>query len=232
MKFPILKELFSRVGAFVPPQTVHYLSGILNYLSVGRWVHERGLKVPIRLPGRPELYAHVAGQVAEPVTYLEFGVFEGVSMGIWSNLLKSPESRLTGFDSFEGLPENWGFFTAKEKFDVKGRIPRFDDQRVRLIKGWFDKTLPPFLGELKPHRSMIIHLDADLYSSTIFVLRQLRPFMQVGTVMVFDEFFDREHELKAFNEFLTDERIQVECIGATRPLTQVAFRIVSFPAKT
>src|SRR5689334_13876319 len=130
MKFPILKELFSRVGVFVPPQTVHYLSGILNYLSVGRWVHERRLKVSVRLQDRPQLYAHVAAQVAEPVTYLEFGVFEGVSMGIWSKLLKSPESRLTGFDSFEGLPENWGFFTAKEKFDVKGRIPQFDDQRV------------------------------------------------------------------------------------------------------
>lgn len=226
MKFPLWKEWLSRIGVFVPPRMIHYLSGVLNYLSVGRWFHDRGLKIPIRCADRPALYAYLAQQVQEPASYLEFGVFQGVSMGIWSGLLKSPQSRLAGFDSFEGLPENWGLFTDKERFNVKGRMPHFDDPRVRLVKGWFDQTLPGFLKEFQPQPTLIVHLDADLYSSTIYVLRQLRPLLKPGTILVFDEFFDREHELKAFTEFLNDEKMRVECIAATRPLTQTAFRIL------
>jgi hypothetical protein len=229
MKFPFFKEFLSRLGVFVPARWVHYFNGILNYLSVGRWFCDRGLVVPVRLQDRPQLYAHLAAKLKEPATYLEFGVFEGVSMGLWSGHLKSPQSELAGFDSFEGLPEDWGYFTAKEQFDVKGRMPRFDDPRVRLIKGWFDQTLPLFLQDIRPQATLIVHLDADLYSSTIFVLRQLRPHLRVGTLLIFDEFFDREHEMKAFSEFLKEFPMTIECVAATKALSQAAFRISSLP---
>ena len=229
MKYPIIKSVLSRVGVWVPASAIHYFSGALNYLSVGRWFRDRGLVVPVRCADRLPLYTYVASTVTEPARYLEFGVFEGVSMRMWTQLLKSPDSRLDGFDSFEGLPENWGYFTDKKKFDVQGRIPRFDDPRVQLHKGWFEQTVPPFLKNFKPNTTLVLHLDADLYSSTIYVLRQLRPFMRPGTILIFDEFFDREHELKAFSEFLTDEHIQVECLAATKALSQAAFRIVSLP---
>ena len=61
------------------------------------------------------------------------------------------------------------------------KLPRFDDPRVRLVKGWFNDTLPPFLREFRPHPTLILHLDADLYSSTIFVLRQMKPHLRPGT---------------------------------------------------
>ncbi len=226
MKFPVFKEILSRVGVFVSPRIVHYLSGTLNYLSVGRWLHDRKLPVPIRCAGRAELYEFVAKQVQEPATYLEFGVLEGVTLRQWIQLLKSPESRFTGFDSFEGLPENWGLFTGKEIFDVKGKMPHFDDSRVRLVKGWFSDTLPPFLREFHSHPTLILHLDADLYSSTIFVLRQMKPHLRPGTILIFDEFFDREHELKALNEFLNDEKLNLRCLAGTRALSQVAFELL------
>lgn len=231
MKFPVFKEFLGRVGAFVPARTVHYLNGVLNYLSVGRWFRDHGLTVPIRCADRAALYTHLAQQVQEPVTYLEFGVFEGASMRVWRELLKAPETRLAGFDSFEGLPEDWGHFTEKQVFDVQGRMPHFDDPRVRLVKGWFDRTLPGFLENFKTPERLIVHLDADLYSSTIYALRQLRPHLRPGTILIFDEFFDREHEMKAFNEFLKDEKATVECLAATRALSQTAFRIVTLPAK-
>jgi len=232
MKFPILKVILSRLGVFVPASWVHYLNGILNYLSVGRWFRDRGLVVPMRFKDRPQLYAHLASQLVEPVTYLEFGVFQGASMGMWSKHLKSPKTEFAGFDSFEGLPENWGYYTDKQIFDVKGRMPQFDDSRVRLIKGWFEQTLPPFLQGFQAQPTLAVHLDADLYSSTIFVLRQLRSHLRVGTLLVFDEFFDREHEMKAFTEFLEEFPMTVECVAATQALSQVAFRIKSLPATT
>ncbi len=144
----------------------------------------------------------------------------------WIELLKSAETRLIGFDSFEGLPENWGLFTSKDVFDVKGTMPHFDDPRVRLIKGWFNNTLPQFLSEFHADAAVILHLDADLYSSTIFVLRQMKPYMRAGTILIFDEFFDREHELKALSEFLNDENLSLRCLAATRALSQVAFEVL------
>jgi len=48
-----------------------------------------------------------------PVTYLEFGVASGVSFEWWLNHLKNPESVFLGFDTFEGLPEDWGLFFKK-----------------------------------------------------------------------------------------------------------------------
>lgn len=231
MKFPFIKTVLSRVGVCVPASAIHYFSGVLNYLAVGRWFRDRGLTVPVRCADRLPLYTYVASKVTEPASYLEFGVFEGVSMRMWTQLLKSPATRLDGFDSFEGLPENWGYFTDKKKFDVNGRIPRMDDSRVQLHQGWFDQTVPPFLKNFQSNATLILHLDADLYSSTIFALRQLRPFMRPGTILIFDEFFDREHELKAFSEFLADEQVKVECLAATHALSQAAFRIVALPER-
>lgn len=230
MKFPALKEFLSKVGIFVPTSTIHHLNGVLNYLYVGRWMHERGLRIPLRVRGREALYKILAPTITEPATYLEFGVFDGTSIRRWARLLGNPKTTLYGFDSFEGLPEDWGLVCDRETFDVEGRIPVIDDARVQFLKGWFQDTLPGFLQDFTPRDTLIVHLDADLYSSTIYVLRQLLPLLKPATVLIFDEFFDREHEIKAFAEFLKDTGMCVECIAATRALTQVAFRVVAAPA--
>ncbi|MEO8350351.1 MAG: TylF/MycF/NovP-related O-methyltransferase [Chthoniobacteraceae bacterium] len=229
MRFPALKELFSRIGAFVPRSVIHYLNGGLNYLHVGRWMHERGFQIPARVSGREEFYRAVFPHLSEPLDYLEFGVFDGKSMQQWSRLLTHAQSTLQGFDSFEGLPETWGIVCTKETFDVGGNIPVIDDTRVRFFKGWFNETLPPFLESFQPGGMLVVHLDADLFSSTSFVLGQLKPLLKPGTVLLFDEFFDREHETKAFAEFLDETGVQAKCLAATRALTQVAFRLESAP---
>lgn len=229
MKFANSKEVFSRLGFLFSPRAIHYANGILNYLNIGRWFHDRKLSVPTRCSDRPALHQHVATLVTEPVTYVEFGVFKGESLRRWSGLLKHPDSQLHGFDSFEGLPETWNIFMSKEILDVGGALPEIRDGRVQLFKGWFSETVPAYAADLKPHANLVLHLDADIYSSTIYVLRQMRPFLKPGTILVFDEFFDREHELKAFTEFLEECPLTFECIGATRALTQVAFRILSVP---
>jgi hypothetical protein len=224
MNFPLIKENLARVGRLVSPKAIHYGNGILNYLNLGRWFHERGLSIPVRCDTRPLLYDAVRAMVHEPVTYLEFGVYKGDSLHHWTTLLKDAKSTLHGFDSFEGLPEDWGP-VDREYLNVRGIMPRFDDPRVKLFKGWFSETLPSYVAGFKPHPTLIIYLDADLYSSTIFVLQQLRSFIIPGTILIFDEFWDREHEMRAFTEFINEEKLAVKCLAATRTLSQVAFQI-------
>ena len=87
-----------------------------------------------------------------PIDYLEFGVFQGESMRHWVTLNQHPDSRFYGFDSFEGLPEDWKRFDGqmvKAHFDVKGSVPDIDDPRVSFVRGWFQETVDEFLAVVR-----------------------------------------------------------------------------------
>jgi hypothetical protein len=232
MKYPRLKEWLTKFGASLSERKMHFLNGVFNHIYVGHWMRQRGYGIPFRRPNRESVYQTLSKNIVEPVTYLEFGVFDGTSMRRWSKLLQNPETTFSGFDSFEGLPEKWRMAADKETFNLKGNIPQFDDKRVKLFQGWFTDTLPDYLKNFQPKGTLVLHLDADLYISTIFVLNQLRPFLQPGTILLFDEFFDHDHELRALEEFLNQTQITLECLGASRALTQVAFKIISVPKIT
>jgi hypothetical protein len=227
MKYQKTKSILAAIGANCSGNTMHLLNGVLNYLHIGWWFKEKGFSDHQTFDDRKSLYQHVASQLQEPVSYLEFGVFQGASMRIWSSLLSNPDSQLSGFDSFEGLPEVWRMAADEKTFDVNGLIPKIDDSRVQFHKGWFEETLPGFIKDFRPNNPLILHLDADLYSSTKYVMEYLESYMAPGTILIFDELFDREHELKALDEFLSKHPFRLECIGATRGMTQAAFRIKS-----
>lgn len=135
---------------------------------------------------------------------LEFGVAAGDSIRYLAERTLRP---VHGFDSFEGLPEDWpGRHEAKGHYTTDGRLPQVP-ANVTLHKGWFDNTLPPFLaGEAAG--VALLHVDCDLYASTRTVLDLLKPRINPGTVIVFDEYFNfvgwREHEFKAFQEFVAE----------------------------
>jgi hypothetical protein len=82
---------------------------------------------------------------------------------------------------------------------VEGRLPQIDDPRVSFQKGLFSDTLPGL--KLPKHDLLVLNMDADLYSSTAYVLNTLRDRIAVGTYIYFDEFSDSKHELRAFDEF-------------------------------
>jgi hypothetical protein len=54
------------------------------------------------------------------------------------------------------------------------------------------------------HDQLVIALDADLYSSTVTVLKHLDRWTVPGTFLYFDNFAHMEHEPKAFGEYLED----------------------------
>jgi Macrocin-O-methyltransferase (TylF) len=218
-----IKSALTIVGTFVPRKTVDDSNKILNYLAVGRWMKDNHYNTKYRLPCRERIFNLIANDVANKrVLYMEFGVFDGRATRYWSMLLRHPESHLHGFDSFEGLPESWeGTDRDKGYFSTKGAIPQIDDVRVRFFKGWFQDTLPTY--EAPPHDVLIINLDADLYSSTAYVLSRLRDLIVPGTYIYFDEFNHRFHEMRAFDEFIRETGMKFLLVGATNTLEHVAF---------
>jgi hypothetical protein len=132
--------------------------------------------------------------------FLEFGVFQGKTITICANYL--PNITFHGFDSFEGLPEEWDLLmpgnTAISKFkqipaghfavDKLPTVPK----NVLLHKGWFNESVVPWKKQYITPNSYIsfLNLDADLYSSTIYVLNELNDYIKPGCVIRFDELVD------------------------------------------
>lgn len=135
---------------------------------------------------REELWKYTLEKVKGPGSALEFGVKQGYSINYMSNLKK--DLSFFGFDSFEGLQEDWkGTALPKGYFDLGGNLPKVNSN-VKLIKGWFNKTLPSFLEENKANDIVLLHLDADTYESTRYPLFEIFPYFKPGLVLIFDEY--------------------------------------------
>jgi Macrocin-O-methyltransferase (TylF) len=215
------KEVLTRVGRYLPIQNLTSSNAAVNYLTHGRWMHDRGYDVTHRLQTRQQVWTSVANRLTDKrVLYMEFGVAHGGSMAFWSNALKNSQSVLHGFDSFEGLPESAGPW-VKGEFSVAGQIPAIPDPRVRFFKGWFDAVLPGYT--VPAHDVLVLNLDADLYSSTIYVLRYMRPHIRKGSFLYFDEIHYADHEQRAFGEFLSETGLKFRCCGADKSLAHVFF---------
>lgn len=176
---------------------------------------------------REELYAYVLNEESlnGPVDYIEFGVSRGVSFRWWVNRITDSGARFYGFDTFTGLPEAWGKF-QKGDMDNKCKPPEIDDDRVKFYQGLFQQTLNGFLKSYVPNKKRVIHLDADLYSATIYALTTMSPYIQKGDILFFDEFNVPLHEFKAFTEWTTSFYIDYEVLGSTNNFHQVAFKIL------
>lgn len=158
------------------------------------------------------------------IDYLEFGVCGGLSFNWWLHHNKNAESRFYGFDTFEGLPEAFGPF-GKGSMAVALESLHIKDPRACFYKGLFQDTLVPFLDQYNSNRKKLIHLDADLFSATLFSLSQLYRFLNDGDILLFDEFAVPKHEFRAFKIFTESFYINYEVIGAANNYLFLAVRI-------
>lgn len=179
-----------------------------------------------RLDDRIELLRFAFGKAPAEGLVLEFGVAAGHSLRYLAGLT---ERTVYGFDSFEGLPEDWQEGFEKGAFS-QAAPPRDLPENARVIVGWFEESLPPFVAE-HPGPAAFIHVDSDLYVSAQTVFKHLGPRIVPGTVIVFDEYLNFPewcaHEHKAFMEFAGTSGLDFEVIGATTIATQIAVRMTA-----
>jgi hypothetical protein len=167
-----------------------------------------------KIDREPLKYVFEKDLVLKEGLWLEFGVFSGKSINYFSQFT---DKNIYGFDSFEGLPEKWdrpdinfhkGFFKVNLLPQVR--------KNVKLIKGWFNETLPYFMEEHKEPITFI-HIDCDLYSSTKTIFDLLGKKICNGCVIVFDELINYPNfhlnEWKAWEEFVKEYEIEFEWIG-------------------
>lgn len=167
-----------------------------------------------------------AVQNAPPGVCMEFGVWQG----FWISTLARafPCKRFIGFDSFEGLPEDWST-RKKGHFDLGGELPSVPSN-VDLVKGWFSESLPMWLAANPTEKVSFIHMDCDLYSSTMQVLSLLRPRLQVGTAIVLDDYMQEPGwqlaEHGAFHDFCRGFGISFRYTGYSAEAPTVSASVV------
>jgi O-methyltransferase len=201
------------------------------YLQFGEWLKRH--ECTTTFTSRFEFYDYINTTCLSnsPVDYLEFGVYKGDSIAYWAKINANADSRFFGFDSFEGLPEDWADFSRtapKGTFDTGGMIPAVDDPRVEFIKGYFQDTLHSFLSTFTPRNRLVLHLDADLYSSTLFVMTTMNWIIPKGAILIFDEFNSVTHEFRALVDYASSYRREYKTLGACEPFfTQLALEITA-----
>jgi hypothetical protein len=131
----------------------------------------------------------------------EFGVWTGTSINYISSLLL--DSIVYGFDSFNGLEEDWNGFN-KGHFSINGDTPNVNEN-VILVKGSFKDSVKDYVEKNNLYFSFI-NFDSDTYDSTKLVLDALGPErITSGTIISFDEYFGywgwENHEYRAWQEF-------------------------------
>jgi hypothetical protein len=120
----------------------------------------------------------------------EFGVGKGITITQIANHFNTEV--VYGFDSFIGLPEDWiisdSLSLPKDGGSpLTGILPEVPNN-TSLVKGWYNETLPVWLNENQSNIKFL-HLDSDLYSSTLTVLNLCNSLIVPGTVIQFDEFY-------------------------------------------
>ena len=189
---------------------------------------------------KPDYFIQSAHNVQIDGLWLEFGVWTGSSAYILAQIMPQRVSALYkegvsienwndtqyyyGFDSFEGLPENWvnpetGEIEnegSKGYFSLNGRVPDPPLPNIKYIKGWFDKTLPEFSKQYN-YPIALLHVDCDLFSSTKTIFDNLHSQIVPGTVIMFDEIYNysgyQAHEFKAFKEFVDKHDVSYDWIA-------------------
>ena len=105
-------------------------------------------------------------------------------------------------------------------------MPWVDDGRVKLIKGWFEDTIPPFAREFSVKNRLVLNIDADLYGSAMLALVHFGPFMSKGTLIMFDEFYDREHEFRALRDWQRIYRKNFQIIAQADDYREICAELV------
>lgn len=108
------------------------------------------------------------------------------------------------FDSFKGLPEStekadiespevatgiWGQSTCKELTaeQLKNQLSKYlPEEKLEIYEGWFEDTLPTLPKGIK---FAYVHIDCDLYKSTIDILDYLfqNDALANGAMLFFDD---------------------------------------------
>ncbi len=193
---------------------------ILQFLKYSSWIKRNKYQFKKIFKKREDLYKYLNKTLIKnsKITYLEFGVANGDSFKQWLSLNTNKKSTFNGFDTFTGLPENYEnpfYNLSKGNFSQNGKYPFIKDSRHKFFKGLIQKTLPNFLKNFKKPEFLVVNVDVDLYTATLFILTHLKYHIPKNNIFIFDEFATGIHEFRAFKDFIDSYNIKHKLIASS-----------------
>ncbi len=149
------------------------------------------------------IYDLVKKVIDLPGHFCDLGCWNGTSLTYIAKILDIFRNRnhaeVIGFDSFQGLQtfdENKDENNQIHKGTYHGDLQLLEDvielhgltNKIQLVKGNIEETLPMFLEERTDIRFSFVYLDVDLYSPAKLGIELLYPKLLKGGIMVFDEY--------------------------------------------
>ncbi len=236
MKFKIIrltKSIFIKLRLHIVfgPFTGFFLQ-LANLTRLSKWADENKTVVGNDFYSkwdyqkRFKLYSNVikAEYLTEEINYLEFGVADGESFNWWMTENTHKQSCFYGFDTFTGLPEDFGPY-KKGTFN-SGTIPGIKDERGKFYQGLFQQTLPKFLKGFDNRKKTVVMMDADIYSATLFTLTSLAPYLKKNDIILFDEFVVPTHEFLAYQNFVDAYYFKLQLIAVANNYYFAAFKVI------
>jgi hypothetical protein len=218
-----ISGLIVRFGFFIPRNMAQKLSIIGERIDLGNWYKTSFSEDKKIVSHRFELL-QIGCQVLEGnFAYLEFGVASGDSMRCVANASSNSNNvELHGFDTFTGLPESHHDSVMVGAFDQQGQTPDIAD--VFWHKGLFSET---FTGQEEfLARKLFIMLDADLYSSTKFVLGRITKHLKPGDLLYFDDLHIPNQERLALSEAIV-AGLALELVARSDEGRSALFRVLN-----
>lgn len=213
-------------------QILHTRSNNKPYQRSAEMVHfvETTLNGAVPLESDAAVLRYASDRVTVDGVFVELGTGLGRTTNFIAAL--NPKKTIYTFDSYLGHPAEWdkGDRVLPKDFYAwpPGEKLPLLLLNVKLSKGWFVDTLPPFVV-LEERPVAFLHVDCEIYESTAQALDILGPKIIEGTVILFDEFYNyqnyRNHEYKAFQEFLEKYSFDAEYLAYNPFHEQVAVRI-------
>lgn len=169
---------------------------------------------------------------------VECGVAEGGCSALMAEAARHHPNRITWlFDSFEGLPAPtlMDFTGNNSKVTGENIRPlesgsclgtfetvqqvlfdrfRLSTSKVRLVKGWFQETLPFARNEVGP--IAMLRIDGDWYESTKCCLENLFDQVVPGGYCIADDYGTFYGCRKAVDEFLAKRNLKVHAVSDGR----------------
>jgi O-methyltransferase len=184
-------------------------------LPFSKWLYALGRSSVFPDYRRPyfEMAFRRVGELQLPGDYLEFGTYRGTSMILASHSAAKyglNTMRFFAFDSFQGLPEDEGKVfqrgtcaCSEQDFTRMVAHAGVPIDKLVKVKGFYSESLTRDVKvRNRLERAAIVHVDCDLYSSTKDVLAFIEDLVQVGTIIIFDDWsvFRDEQDPEAFGE--------------------------------
>lgn len=175
------------------------------YDSYNKLMFSKDTRVFSKMMKRAELYLNVKDIVGD---ILEFGVFKGASIALWSKLINMYEpnsiTKVIGFDFFnpEQVVGKLDGINKAMMADVVNRVENsdlslksvqeklsvFDSSRYKLIQGNAVSTSSTFVNNNPGLKIKLLYMDLDVGEPTYEILVKLWNNVSINGIIVFDEY--------------------------------------------